>query len=328
MIEPLVNATNAGLLHQITPAVPVLVAGVLAALIPNHFVRKALMLVAPVVAVVLWAIADVGLYGVIDVAGFELQTYRFDGLARVFGLVFIFATFLNGLFSLHERSHLQDAAALLYAGAGIGAVFAGDLLTLFIFWELAALTSVFLIWARGTKASTNAGLRYLAIHVTSGVLLLAGTVFIYSSTGSLTFNALDPRTLGGGLILLAFGIKCAFPFLHNWLQDAYPKATITGAVVLSAFTTKMAIYALARGYAGYEPLIYIGAAMTIFPVFFAVIENDLRRVLSFSINNQLGFMVCGVGLAGATVAGGHLALNGVAAHAFADVIFKDRKSVV
>jgi len=322
MIESLANASDIGLLRQITPAAPVLIAGVLAALIPSHMARKALMLAAPVVAVVLWAMAEVGIYGVIDVAGFELQTYRFDGLARVFGLVFIFATFLNGLFSLHERSHLQDAAALLYAGAGIGAVFAGDLLTLFIFWELAALTSVFLIWARRTKASTNAGLRYLAIHVTSGVLLLAGAVFIYTSTGSLEFNALDPRTVGGGLILVAFGIKCAFPFLHNWLQDAYPKATVTGAVVLSAFTTKMAIYALARGYAGFEPLIYIGAAMTIFPVFFAVIENDLRRVLSFSINNQLGFMVCGVGLAGATVAGGQLALNGVAAHAFADVIFK------
>lgn len=317
-----VNAHDAGLLQNLSPAVPILAAGALAALTPVHAARKALMLIAPALALVLWFTAEHGVYGVIDVAGFELSTFRYDKLAGIFGLVFIIATFLNGLYALHDRSRLQDAASLLYAGAGIGAVFAGDLVTLFIFWELAALTSVFLIWARGTQASTNAGLRYLAIHVASGVLLLAGAVTVFQETGSLAFDALDPTTLGGGLILGAFGIKAAFPFLHNWLQDAYPKATVTGAVVLSAFTTKMAIYALARGFAGYEPLIYIGAAMTIFPVFFAVIENDLRRVLSYSINNQLGFMVCGVGLASASLPSGHLALNGVAAHAFADVIFK------
>ena len=338
MLDPLITQADAPFLQQLTPAAPILLAGVLAALIPVHAVRKALMLIAPVLALALWYGAELGLYGVLEVARFELVTFRYDGLARVFGLVFIIATFLNGLFALHERSPVQDSASLLYAGAGVGAVFAGDLITLFLFWELAALTSVFLIWARRSQASTEAGLRYLAIHVGSGVLLLAGTIVLGVSTGAiqigltdaagdpvisrLPFNALDPTTLGGGLILLAFGVKCAFPFLHNWLQDAYPKATVTGAVVLSAFTTKMAIYALARGFAGFEPLIYIGAIMTMFPVFFAVIENDLRRVLSFSVNNQLGFMVCGVGLASAGTAGAAMALNGVAAHAFADVIFK------
>jgi multicomponent Na+:H+ antiporter subunit D len=322
MLEQLVNDADAALLQQITPAVPILLAGVLAALLPSHAARKAVMLLAPVLALGLWIQASIGAYGAVEVAGFELVTFRYDGLSRVFGLVFIIACFLNGLYALHERSRLQDAAALIYAGAGLGAVFAGDLVTLFMFWELAAVSSVFLIWARGGTEATSAGLRYLAIHVGSGVLLLSGAVFHYVSVGSMSFNALDPRTTGGALILLAFGIKCAFPFLHNWLQDAYPKATVTGAVVLSAFTTKMAVYALARGYAGFEPLIYVGAAMTMFPVFFAVIENDLRRVLSFSINNQLGFMVCGVGLAGTGVVGAELAMNGVAAHAFADVIFK------
>jgi multicomponent Na+:H+ antiporter subunit D len=322
MLSRLVSDAEVTFLQQVTPAAPILFAGALAALLPSHAARKSLMLLAPVAALWLWVQASFGLYGVFEVANFELVTYRFDGLSRVFGLVFIIACFLNGLYALHERSRLQDAAALIYAGAGLGAVFAGDLITLFMFWELAAISSVFLIWARGGTASTNAGLRYLAIHVGSGVLLLSGAVFHYAAVGSMAFNALDPYTAGGALILLAFGIKCAFPFLHNWLQDAYPRATVTGAVVLSAFTTKMAVYALARGYAGFEPLIYIGAAMTVFPVFFAVIENDLRRVLSFSINNQLGFMVCGVGLAGASAAAGALAMNGVAAHAFADVIFK------
>ena len=99
-------------------------------------------------------------------------------------------------------------------------------------------------------------------------------------------------------------------------MDAYPEATVTGTVFLSAFTTKVAVYALARGYAGTEILITIGAVMTFFPIFFAVIENDLRRVLAYSMNNQLGFMVVGIGI------GTDLALNGAVAHAFADILFK------
>ena len=118
------------------------------------------------------------------------------------------------------------------------------------------------------------------------------------------------------LIFVAFGIKCGFPLVHTWLTDAYPESTPTGMVFLSAFTTKLAVYALARGYAGTEVLIFIGTAMTAFPIFFAVIENDLRRVLAYSMINQIGFMVVGIGI------GTSLALNGAVSHAFNDVIFK------
>jgi multicomponent Na+:H+ antiporter subunit D len=162
-------------------------------------------------------------------------------------------------------------------------------------------------------------MRYLAIQVSSGLLLLAGALLHYNETGSLVFDYIGLEgldgfaNLGGLLIFLAFGIKCAFPFLHNWLTDAYPEATPTGTVFLSAFTTKVAVYALARGFPGTEILIYIGAVMTCFPIFFAVIENDLRRVLAYSMINQIGFMVCGIGV------GTALALNGAVAHAFNDV---------
>ena len=148
------------------------------------------------------------------------------------------------------------------------------------------------------------------------MLLLAGVVVHYSQTGEISFGHLGTESLAGVLILLAFGIKCAFPLLHNWLQDAYPEATVTGTVLLSAFTTKLAVYALARGYAGTEILVAIGATMTAFPIFYAVIENDLRRVLAYSLNNQLGFMVVGIGI------GSELALNGAVAHAFADIMYK------
>ena len=207
-------------------------------------------------------------------------------------------------------------AALIYAGSAIGAVYAGDLLTLFVFWELTAISSVFLIWASHTEAAYRSGMRYLIIQVGSGVLLLAGALVHIAETGSLTFGALGLDAPGGVMIFLAFGIKCAFPFLHNWLQDAYPKATVTGTVWLSAFTTKLAIYALARSYAGTEILIWIGVTMTAFPIFYAVIENDLRKVLAYSLNNQLGFMVTGIGI------GTELAINGAAAHAFCHILYK------
>ncbi|OLF72316.1 cation:proton antiporter [Maricaulis sp. W15] len=305
--------------YDVSPAWPVIIAGLLAAAFPLYQVRKGLALLAPILALGLWFNAPSGdhLGGIIELGGFRLETFRFDGLSRIWGLIFIIAAFINGLYGLHEKDRVADASGLIYAGAGLGAVFAGDLLSLFFFWELTAISSVFLIWGARNQAAYKAGLRYLAIHVLSGVLLLTGAVIRASETGSWAFDeTLSIETLGGFLIFIAFGIKCAFPFLHNWLQDAYPKATITGAVVLSAFTTKLAVYALARGYAGTEQLIWIGAIMTAFPVFFAVVENDLRKVLSYSLNNQLGFMVVGIGV------GTELAINGAAAHAFVHIIYK------
>jgi multicomponent Na+:H+ antiporter subunit D len=148
------------------------------------------------------------------------------------------------------------------------------------------------------------------------VLLLAGALLHLQQTGAVAFPQIGLDGLSGWLIFTAFGIKCAFPFLHNWLTDAYPEATPPGTVFLSAMTTKVAVYALARGFPGTELLIWIGAAMTCFPIFYAVIENDLRRVLAYSMINQIGFMVCAIGV------GTTLALNGAVAHAFNEVIFK------
>ncbi|WP_019961384.1 Na(+)/H(+) antiporter subunit D [Woodsholea maritima] len=307
----------------ISPAIPVVLAGLLAVILPWHYARKVLMVLSPLAALFLLLITpQSGVYGVVEMAGLSFETYRLDNISRVWGLVFIIAAFLNGIYAWHEKDRMSDPSGLIYAGAGLGAVFAGDLLTLFFFWELTAISSIFLIFASRKGEAYRAGLRYLAISVLSGVLLLGGAVMLYNTTGSWAFGGVGDvgvfsiDTPGGMLLFLAFGIKCAFPLLHNWLQDAYPKATATGAVVLSAFTTKLAIYALARGFAGTEILIWIGAIMTAFPVFFAVVENDLRKVLAYSLNNQLGFMVCAIGV------GSELALNGAAAHAFVHIIYK------
>ena len=252
----------------------------------------------------------------VDAFGFALTLVRADRLSLAFGYVFTIAAFLNAIFGWQVREGPEQPAALVYAGSALAAVFAGDLLTLFVFWELSAVASALVIWARGTPRAYRAGMRYLVVQLVSGMLLAAGAALRYAESGSLAFDFIGLASPGGALILVAFGIKCAFPLLHNWLQDAYPEASATGTVVLSAFTTKLGIYALARGFPGTEALIWIGTAMTAFPIFYAVIENDLRRVLAYSVNNQLGFMVVGIGL------GTDLGLNGAVAHAFADILFK------
>ncbi len=245
-----------------------------------------------------------------------LMPVKADKLSFLFGYLFHLAAFLGLLFSLHLRDRLQQVSALLYAGSAIGAVFAGDMITLFVFWELLALSSAFLILARRTARAHAAGIRYLIIQIGSGVMLLAGILVRFHQTGSLAFDYVGLTGVGGWLIFLAIGIKCGFPLLHNWLTDSYPEATPTGAVFLSAFTTKVAVFALARTFPGTELLIYIGATMAMFPIFYAVIENDLRRVLCYSMINQIGFMVVGIGL------GTTLGINGAMAHAFNDVLFK------
>ncbi|MCY3677949.1 MAG: Na(+)/H(+) antiporter subunit D [Gemmatimonadetes bacterium] len=255
-----------------------------------------------------------------ELLGYTLTLVRADRLAIMFGHLFHLGAFIAIVYSLHlkkgDHATVQHTSAVVYAGSAIGAVFAGDFITLFVFWELLAVSSVFLIWTRRSPRAVSAGMRYLLVHIVSGVTLLAGAMVHAHNTGSLDFGFMGLEGLAGWLVLLGFGVKAAFPLLHSWLIDAYPEGTPTGTVFLSAFTTKVAVYALARGYAGTDALIYIGAVMACFPIFYAVIENDLRRTLGYSMINQIGFMVCGIGV------GTHLAINGAVSHAFNDVLFK------
>jgi len=285
------------------------------------YLRHALLLAVPIVGGLGLIGLDAGSTWQISLFGYELEPYRVDKLSLLFGYLFHLAALISIIYSLHVRDTMQHIAGLVYAGSALGVVFAGDLITLFIFWELMAISSTFLIWARRTDKAIASGFRYLIIQMSSGMLLLAGAALLIYQTGDARFEYIGLHGLGfdnlaSWLIFLAFGIKCAFPLFHNWLTDAYPEATPTGTVFLCAFTTKAAIYCMARGYPGTEILVYIGMVMTCFPIFYAVIENDLRRVLGYSMINQLGFMICGIGI------GTALSINGAVAHAFTDVIFK------
>lgn len=248
--------------------------------------------------------------------GFNLTLLRVDKLSKVFGYIFTLNAFAAFLYAFYLKDNTQQMAALIYVGSSLGVVFSGDLVSLYFFWEVMAISSTFLILARKTEKALAAGLRYILVHVFGGLCLLAGIVIYISQTGSVSFDAMSERNWGTGLILLGFLLNAAAPPLSAWLSDAYPESTVVGGVILSAYTTKTAVYTLVRGYPGWEILIIVGCVMTIYGIIYALLENDMRRILAYSIINQVGFMVVGVGI------GTMMSLNGSIAHAFCHIIYK------
>ena len=299
----------------IPPVIIFVVGALLIPFIPEKL-KSAWLLLIPVIGFVNLMYLGEGTHFTMDFLDFHLVLGRVDKLSLLFAYIFHLISFIAILYALHVKENLQQMAGLMYAGSALGAIFAGDLFSFFVFWELLTVTSIFLIWSRRTKAALGAGYRYMLVHAAGGLCLLAGIVIHVNQTGSIQFDYLGLNGPGSYFIFLGFGLNCAWPLLHPWLTDSYPEATITGTIFLSAFTTKVAVYALARGFPGTEALIWIGAIMTGFPIFYAVIENDLRRVLAYSLVNQVGFMVCGIGI------GTALAINGAVCHAFNDILFK------
>lgn len=277
--------------------------------------RSGVLLGLPLVT--LWLVTQVpdGDILTFSFLGFDLIPLRGDKLARLFAFVFALMAFVGGLFALRQERTTELAAAFIYAGSAIGVALAGDLISVFIFWELMAIGSTLVIWCGGPSAR-GAGLRYATIHLLGGVLLMAGIAGEIAASGTTTFTKLDLSTLPRWLILAGFLINAGAPPLSAWLPDAYPEASWSGMVFLSAFTTKAAIYVLLRGFPGVELLIWVGLFMVFYGIVYAILENDMRRILAYSIVNQVGFMVVGIGI------GTEMALNGTAAHAFTHIIYK------
>jgi multicomponent Na+:H+ antiporter subunit D len=280
--------------------------------------KRLVMVLLPAIALVDCILMAPGIYGKVPFLGQELVFGRVDRLSLLFSYVFTLLTLIGMIYSLHVDDDAQHVAAMTYAGAALGATFAGDFLSLFLFWELMALSAALIVWLRRQPGAVAAGFRYVLVHVFGGLCLLAGIVLHWSDTGSIAFGDLTAYSASPAfaLILIAFLINAAVPPFGAWLPDAYPEATATGAVFLTAFTTKTAVYALIRGYAGTEILVWLGAVMAVYGVVYAVLENDARRLLAYHIVSQVGYMVCGVGI------GTTLALNGAAAHAFAHILYK------
>ena len=296
------------------PAFLVLLGGLVLPLVPPRARGKAFLLFPLAALWVCWNLStDQNL--TVEFLQYRLSILQVDRLSRVFGIIFSLIAVAGGLFALHLRDTRQQVAALLYAGSALGLVFSGDWLSLFFFWELTAVSSTVLIWSRqGTGSSV--GLRYLLVHLFGGSLLLAGILGQVHGSGEIAVQLLETGRLSSWLILGGIAVNAAIPPLHAWLSDAYPKATVTGAVFLSAFTTKSAVYLLVRVAPGWEVLITLGVIMALYGVIFAVLANDIREILAYHIISQVGYMVAGVGI------GTPLALDGTVAHAFSHILYK------
>lgn len=303
------------MINALPPAVILIVGALLIPLLKGRM-KQAWMLLLPIASFVNLLSIPPGSHWSFSFLGYELVLGQLDRLSLIFGYIFHLIAFITNLYALHVEDRVQNIAGLAYAGAALGVIFAGDFFTLFVFWELLTICATFLVLARRTPEAFGAGFRYFMVHVAGGLCLLAGILLHVQQTGSVAVTFLGLNGLASYLIFIGVGVNCAWPLLHTWLTDAYPASTVTGTIYLSAFTTKAAVYLLARSFAGTDALIWIGAVMAGFPIFYAVIENDLRRVLAYSLINQVGFMVVGIGI------GTELAVNGAVAHAFNDILFK------
>lgn len=279
--------------------------------------HQAWLILIPLLAIAAVATMTPGEYGGFEFAGVPLLVGKVDKLSLVFAWVFTIMSLIGTVYALQVQQPAQHVAAFLYVGSALGVVFAGDWFSLLVSWEIMAFASAYLIFAAAEETAIRAGFRYLMVHVTGGVLLFGGIVLHGLETGSFLFGPLaEADGLAYTLILISFLLNAAVPPLNAWLTDAYPEATVTGAVFLSAFTTKTAVYVLIRAFPGTEILVWLGAVMALYGVVYAVLENDCRRLLAYHIVSQVGYMVAGVGI------GTAMAVNGAASHAFAHIIYK------
>ncbi|MBW7849228.1 MAG: Na(+)/H(+) antiporter subunit D [Rhodospirillales bacterium] len=278
--------------------------------------RGGVALLLPAIALVqVWTLPD-GPALSVGFLDYRIVPVQADALSRLFATIFLVMAAGGALFALNQRTVVELSAAFVYGGSAVGVAMAGDLISVFVFWELMAVASTLVLWSAGTAQAYGASLRYVMMHLAGGVILMVGIVAHVNATGDVSFHAMRPESLGTWLILLGFLINAGAPPVSAWLPDAYPEASWSGMVFLSAFTTKTAVYVLIRGFPGAEILVFVGLFMVFYGIIYALLENDMRRILAYSIVNQVGFMVTGIGI------GTEMALNGAAAHAFTHIIYK------
>jgi multicomponent Na+:H+ antiporter subunit D len=298
------------------PPPAILIIGALIVPFLKGKIKNWYVVLLPVAAFLLIWQLELGASWKVHFFGFNLTFLRVDKLSKVFGYIFTINAVAAFVYAFHLKDDTQHMAALFYMGSSLGVVFAGDVVSLYFFWEIMAVASAFLIFARKTEKAQAAGMRYILVHIFGGLCLLAGIIIYITQTGSVAFNPMTDRNWATYLILFGILVNAAAPPISAWLPDAYPESTVTGGVILSAYTTKTAVYTLVRGFPGWEILIVIGCIMTIYGIIYALLENDMRRILAYSIINQVGFMVCGVGI------GTMMSINGSVAHAFCHIIYK------
>jgi len=304
------------MIEFLPPALLPFFGALLIAFTRNSNARAAVMFVTSLGTIwLVWQLSD-GVTGTAQFLGYTLEVVESSPVRQLFATIFALMMFVGGLFAYQHASRLELAAAFAYGAGAIGVAFAGDLLTMFVFWEAMAIFSTMVVWCGGTPQAQRAGIRYAIMHIFGGVVLMVGIVGIAVETGSVDITNMRAESIATWLILIGVLVNAAAPPISAWLADAYPEASATGTVFLSAFTTKAAVLALILLFPGEPILVWVGLYMIFYGIIYALLENDARRILAYSIVNQVGFMVCAVGI------GTELALNGAAAHAFAHIIYK------
>jgi multicomponent Na+:H+ antiporter subunit D len=278
--------------------------------------RTAVVLITPLLTLAaVWQVPD-GVVLSLDFLQYPIEPIEGSPVRRLFATIFALMAFVGGLYAYRQSRWYELAAAYAYAAGAIGVSFAGDLISLFLFWELMALFSTVVVWCGGTPGARAAGIRYAIMHLLGGVILKVGIEGVMVHTGSIDVRPMLADNFDHWMILIGILINAAAPPVSAWLSDAYPESSPTGSVFLSAFTTKTAVLALILLFPGEPLLIGIGLFMVMYGIIYALLENNIRRILAFSIVNQVGFMVCAIGI------GTQMAINGAAAHAFAHIIYK------
>jgi len=317
-------------LDSLWPAGLVLAAAVLAVVLPRRPAHAVGVIATGGAAALAW-LAPGGAHLPVTLFGtFDAVLYNVDAFSRLMGLIFGFIGAMAVVYSYaSDADRYQTAFALSYVGTSLGAVYAGDWLTLVFFWELMAATSTLLVWYYGGRA-VRAGFRYAVLHGIGGSLLLAAAVWHYAAVGSLLFEAQAGIAAGVPAVLAALGIgvNVGFVGLHTWLPDTYPRPHVAASVFLSVYTTKTGVYAMFRAFPdGHLWIAYMGGAMAVFGAFTALLQSDMRRLLSYHIQSQVGYMVAGVGLGGIAVGASEasyamLATAGAFGHVFNHILYK------
>ena len=297
------------------PGLILIFTGLLTILIPLKIARY-IWFFSSIISLYFSITLDFGNSLILNYLNYEIVMLRVDGLSKVFTIIFSLMTLIGLIFAWNQKSKSELLAVLLYSGAAIGAVLAGDVFSLFFFWEIMAIGSTLIIFSANTSLSSKAGVRYALIHFAGGAVLMAGLTGYVAETNSVVFETFTLESPFSWMILAGFLVNAGAPPFSSWLPDAYPEASFSGSVFLSAFTTKTAVYTLLRGFPGNEILIAFGLFMIFYGIIYALLENDMRRILSYSIVNQVGFMVVGAGI------GTEMAINGASAHAFAHILYK------
>jgi multicomponent Na+:H+ antiporter subunit D len=304
--------------ETVPPFVPVLVVALVAAIAPRKIGHGLGFLATAGVAVGSLLVPS-GTHLTPQLFGFETVLYQVDDFSRMMGVIFGLIGAAAVLYAYSsEADGKQTAVALGYVGTSLGAVFAGDWLTLVFFWELMAVTSTLLVWYYGGRA-VRTGFRYALAHGIGGSLVLGAVVWQYTAAGSFLFSeaAGVVGPVAPALMAVGIGVNVGFIGLHTWLPDTYPSPHIAASVFLCVYTTKTGVYAMFRAFPdGHLWIAYMGGAMAVFGASMALLQEDMRRLLSYHIISQVGYMVAGVGI------GTTLATAGAFGHVFNHILYK------